>query len=81
MTAALPGPLDLAPDITPGMAAAMLDSMLTDLPWGIWDQRVRELIENFDPAAEAAIASWLHRSRVRGFSEAAELIEQRASEL
>ncbi len=62
MTGALPGPLDLAPDITTGMAAEMLDDVLTGLPWGVWDAEVRSYLQHADPAYQAAVASWCRRA-------------------
>lgn len=64
--AALPGPLDLAPDITLGMAAEMLDDVLASLPWGVWDAEVRTYLQHADPAYQAAVASWCRRSWAAG---------------
>jgi len=66
VTAPLPGILDLAPDVHPDTARAMLATALDALPMGVWDAEVRSWVEVADPAYVAAVASWCRRSWAAG---------------
>lgn len=65
VTAPLPGPLGTPPEVTHEMANSMLAQALTGLQLGAWDCEVAGWLGHWDPAAQAAIASWIARAAQR----------------